>query len=383
MLEKSTANQTLGLSLCGNLLKGALLAQHKGEIALEHLFEINDDFTPPQEENVKPLYIGEVQQLLEGGNSPLIVTGMATHQLLIRPLEIKLVKDKDIEAVFPFQSEAILPYPLDNAVLDRMQLSKEDQSTQLTVLAVRKDHLQAHLKEWEYLSIIPEIVSAIPAALAAFSHLCDPREADDSPLFVLHIGTATLTCVLAAGEKVLAAHSSPTGMQSLVEAAAKDWNISLEEAGLQLKEYDFSRLAKETMPLLHEAVHSLTQNVLMNGYAIYKYAKGQRIDQVMLCGEGATLKNLAPLICGGLNKTLIAPENPSWQVSVVELQRYAVAIGLALTALPSAAEQVNFRQQEFAYPHPWKRFKKPAHLRRPLLPGGPLSASFQPCLVWV
>jgi type IV pilus assembly protein PilM len=45
-----------------------------------------------------------------------------------------------------------------------------------------------------------------------------------------------------------------------------------------------------------------------------------------------------------------------------QLLAHAVTIGAALTALQGAKEQVNFRQGEFAYPHPWKRLIAPLML---------------------
>lgn len=65
------------------------------------------------------------------------------------------------------------------------------------------------------------------------------------------------------------------------------------------------------------------------------------------------------MLCQKINKTLILPENRDWNLTETELQEYAVPIGLALKGLPKAKEQINFRQQEFAYPYPWKRYKKP------------------------
>ena len=149
-------------------------------------------------------------------------------------------------------------------------------------------------------------------------------------------------------------------MQSLVDAYAKDKKIDGEEADNLLSHFEFSEMKMEETPALYEAVQVMTQTLLKISYAICKYSRRQRVDDLMLTGIGATLKNLSTVLCAGLNKRLMAPVNPNWKASCEEMQTYAVSIGLALTALPSAQEQINFRQQELAYPHPWKRYRKPA-----------------------
>jgi type IV pilus assembly protein PilM len=47
------------------------------------------------------------------------------------------------------------------------------------------------------------------------------------------------------------------------------------------------------------------------------------------------------------------------QLSTQEKQQYAVSIGLACSNFSAEANAINFRKEEFAYPHPWKRMKRP------------------------
>jgi type IV pilus assembly protein PilM len=103
----------------------------------------------------------------------------------------------------------------------------------------------------------------------------------------------------------------------------------------------------------------MKQILLQNYYALSKYTKGQDIEEILVTGYGGSLKNLSEDLCKKLNKNPIFPENPIWKVSQGQLQDYAIPIGLALTALPKVKDQINFRQNEFAYSNPWKRYKKP------------------------
>jgi type IV pilus assembly protein PilM len=88
--------------------------------------------------------------------------------------------------------------------------------------------------------------------------------------------------------------------------------------------------------------------------------KGREVSEILFTGEMANFNRLAEDLCQQLNRTLLIPqENPNFSMNVQELQRFALPIGAALSALPNCKEEINFRQREFTYPFPWKRLKRP------------------------
>jgi type IV pilus assembly protein PilM len=350
MFQESKATHTLGLEFNSLSLRGAALSYHKGKPKLDTLFECAVDHEPSSQENVKQLYIREPNKQLDALlETHLVVTAVNTDEVLVRPLEIKLKKSTAIDAVLPFQAEPLLPYPLENAILDKITLAKTQDATQLTIAAIRKDHLAYHLENWHNLKIEPEVISAVPAALAVFTKHFSPSE---SIQFVLHLGFSKTTCILVNNGKLIAAQVIHQGTASLLNALPKSKDIETIDTPFPLEE-------NETSPLVN-VVDSLRLDIARTIYALAKHVKGKEIHEILLTGEGATIENLSTTLCRNLNKTLLLPkEDAQFPISIGELQKYALPIGSALSTLPKCHEQINFRQMEFAYPRPWKRLKQP------------------------
>lgn len=79
-----------------------------------------------------------------------------------------------------------------------------------------------------------------------------------------------------------------------------------------------------------------------------------------MTGEGSVSNTLTNFLLRGFHGNLLPlSETVLAKFSTTELNSHAISIGEALTAFPGYKDQVNFLQNEFSYPHPWKRLKKP------------------------
>lgn len=359
MLDKPNALHTLGLELGSAAIKAALVCMNRGKIKIDQLLEIQLDPQVVQTGHVNPLYTTEEGKgLLSAMAKNLVATTLNSSEVLVRPLEIKLHKDRDVDAVLAFQAEPILPYPTDNAVVDRIKLAQSKEGTLLTVLAVRKDHLQHHLDQWKALDVEPEIISSVPAALAAFGNFVVPESRD---YFLFHLGYSHTSCIYIKDGKLIAAQNSPQNLDVLKQAFAKDQQI--EDAKLLNRAFanlDWSKISAEETPALTEALESYRLDLTRTLYALAKQAKGHEVADILLTGDGAILPHLGEALGRHLGKTLLTPQPAGDGAEpVADLLRYAIPVGAALTGLPKGFDQINFRQNEFEYPHPWKRLKQP------------------------
>lgn len=358
MFDKPQATHTLGLDLDAYSLKGVTLSYARGKPRFESAFEFLVEPPASPAEYVKPLYNeSQKQQLDTHAHKNLVVTTLGAHEALIRPLDLKIKKEKDIDAVLAFQAEPLLPYPVENALVDKIVLSRDKEGSRLTILAARKDHLSHHIKQWNSLAIEPEDITAAPAALALFAKSFAPAE---NPIYTLHLGIGQSLCILTHKGKLIAAQALPRGIDSLAAALAEDSGFDMATARQQLAELQFPLQESTQSPRLNRTIDELRLDVTRTIYALTKQAKGQEIDEILVTGEGTALKGLQESLCSTLNKTILTPLDISgFAMGRQELQKFALPIGAALSALPKCQEQVNFRQHEFAYPAPWRRLKKP------------------------
>lgn len=358
MFDKPQSTHTLGLDLDGPSLKGVALSLSRGKPKLDTYFEFPIGPSLSPSEFVKPLYIeNQKQQLLELSHKNLVVTALNAQEILVRPLDLKIKKNKDIDAILTFQAEPLLPYPIENALVDKIVVSKDKEGSKLSILAVRKDHLAHHIQQWNSLDIEPEDITATPAALALFAKFFSSVE---GPLYVLHLGRVNSLCILVEKGILLAAQSIPKGIDNIAEILAAEQKIDTDEAHQRLSKIQFQDSQINDSPALLEAVESLRLDITRTIFALAKQSKGRDVPEILLTGDGSSLNNLTNHLCRPLNKVLLAPQElPHFAMSSTELQHFALPIGAALSALPGCQEQINFRQNEFAYPAPWKRLKQP------------------------
>jgi len=358
MPEKPKISPSLGLELTLDELKGAFLAYQNRKLSVINLFSIplSKDST---DSNVKPLDNGKEQKkLLSTIKKSLVVTGLLSKDVLVRRLSIQLVKDKDIDAVLDFQAEPILPYGIDDAIVDRITLDKNKESSQLAIVAVKKESIAQHLAAWHAMRVEPEVVSCTPVALAAFANLFNPKQS--APYLHIHMGRNEITCILMSGGKLVASQSINSGVNNWIHHLESDLNLFGSEAEEALNTIDFSSLPEKEYPALAKHMQRVRNETTRVVYALRKQAAAEATIDIMATGEGALINHAAEAICSQFDHKFIFIKPPStFAQPATELQRYAVPIGMALTTLPSGGEQVNFRQKEFVYPSPWKRIKKP------------------------
>lgn len=324
MFDKPTSSHVIGLELDGPFLYAAQLSLQKGKPKIDQIFEIPLEQQPS---DVNPLYMSERgRQLQEATEHCLVVTTLDSDKVLIRPLEVKLKKEQDISAVLAFQAEPLLPYSIENALLDRIRIETLPDGTQLNVLAARKDHVHDHLHYWNTKNIEPEILSSSAFALALFSHFfCDYKE---NAYFVVHIGWKETLCVLVKGGKLLAAQSSHHGLNELSASSFDEDKINLWRTEITRILYGLGKSRKE------------------EGSAI------------LFTGVGASNEQLTNNLKNAFQKTELEIK-PTDAFSISDLQKAAIGIGSAISGLPNQKMQINFRQAEFSYPYPWKRLKQP------------------------
>lgn len=290
----------VGLEPSSHRFKAAELSFKKGKPHLHRLWTL------------------QTQNLDLDVDHPIIVTAIESQDVLVRPLQLPLTKEKDIQAALAFQMEPVLPYPIDNALLARQTLSQEGDHTNLTVLSTQKDSLKRHLESWEELNIIPEQVSCAQMALCQFGHY---YMLTDKPYLILHREQKWMTCLLVKGGKLMGSY------------VVQDGTIDLES---------------------DDSLKRLQQITTQMGFALMRENK-EIPEGILVTGDLAKYAHIQEKLAEKLNLPLLhCLEADSYSPS--DIQYYALPIGLAIGGLQNG---IDFRQQDFSYPHPWKRVTIP------------------------
>jgi type IV pilus assembly protein PilM len=344
MEEIIASSQAAGLALSSQKIRGALLSISKQGPVIDQVFERALILKPLGEgeftaDDVKPLYMFDKELPLELNEKHILITSVAATQVLTRNLNIKLQKQSEIDAVLSFQAEPLLPYPVEEAVLDSQIVSSSKAGSQIILQAIRKDDLRDHLSFFTDLGLEPEVVTSPSAALAHFAEVY--AFPSSKPYYVIHIDAEETICLLGKEGKLVSSYAIPHGYNHLQES---------ETTG------------KKNPPLLTENYLELRRLISQALTALAKQNKKLRANEVLICGEGSLY---APLLSEDLAEDLklqLKPPQAHEGQDPQILLSYALPIALALSGLQGVSSQINFRQNEYAYPYPWKRWKIPIAL---------------------
>lgn len=319
MANQVKASSTVGIEIAEHQLHVASASYKNRKYRIDTLFSIPLDPNDHSSLHVKPLYMEGQQALLQNKmRDALVVTSLPEKDVLVRQMSLELKTEKEINAVFEFQIEPLLPYPLDEAIVDKILVEKSSDHSVLTTISCKNDKMAQHLELWHSIEIEPEVVGAVPFALAAFAEVFYPSA---EPLVLFHVDENTTTAVLLQQNKLVASQTISKGLQS------------------------FSEFLPTALRLF---------------YALKKNPQCHSLNQMAVVGPAAASSDFPLALSKELQLTLMNSETLQEQPHPVDvLLKRAVSIGNALMALPGVVNEVDFRQKTFAYPNPWKRIKKP------------------------
>lgn len=337
-MEKTYAHQSIGVERHPHLLRAIAIELKDNEILVDDFFDLPIKTGQPDDEGVKPLYIAEKNKKFDFWlENDLVVSALAGDSVLVRPMDIKLTKQKEIDDVLYFQAEPLIPFPIETTVVDRIVMGKDKEGTTLTLLAAPGEQLQNHLMELKQLDVDPEVVTCEQAALSAYLQAAVSVSNSNEAQILICLETDHTTCILNKRGKLAAAQTIPMGCKDLkMEAFTTE-----EQHNHELK----------------EAFDALRQEIARVVYALGKQLKGEELAGIVITGEGANWGTLGQELTVTLQKKLL-DVNVFKGITKEKQNIYATPLGAALSGLPNFADQVNFRQKEYRFQNPLKRFKK-------------------------
>lgn len=285
---------------------------------------------------------------------PILTTGLAGSSVLVRQLRLDLLKESDIDSVLPLEAEPHLPFPVEQALLCRQVIQKSESGSLLTVTAAQEEELSRHLDFYRSQGIEPERVTAEPAALAAWSQLLPPSS---HPRLLIHLGELSTSCTLVENQQLLGSLSQNVGTEQFMDLLRKQEHQSDQQARSSL---EAPYLQWKQFPPLYKASKQLERWVQQALHSLIKFLPPSAKPEIYLIGPGSQVPSWASHLKAALGgSTPPLPDHPSLAAPL--LAEYALPIGLALTGEQPGAT-CDFRQKDFASPHPFKRAQKPALL---------------------
>jgi type IV pilus assembly protein PilM len=318
----------IGVFLDGAIVKWAKVSRKNKKIHIELLRTF-----PLSEEESFPFPQGSIDE-----DSCKIISGLDTFEVLLRDLQLKVQDRKKILKLLPFQIEAHLPCPSEEAVVC-IQISSGDapKSSKISFYAAKTAVLQNHIDQLKAKNADPDEVSCIPAALWRFSRHFFPELSDT---LILHIGSKSTTLVGIINQKPYFAHAFSLGSESFVQA----W---------EAEKKDLSSLA-ELNEKEHPALYQTTQHAKKELDRVFTFFLKKQKDfwhHIIVTGNLSTPPSFKAFLFNCMPESIQIHEcSGSDTYDATTLETYAVPIGLALDGITGDSASTGFRKNIFVAP---------------------------------
>lgn len=192
----------------------------------------------------------------------------------IRLIELPAAAAKRIDDVLPFEVEPVLPFPLEESVLDYDLLSRTPTSLKLLVSAARKSAVAAALAPFREVGLDPRLSVPSSVALEGLAAFI-PRLTGPSPVLLLALGEDTTDLCFVQNGKTVFARTLSVGFSCFPDQATK--------------------LTRELMQTL----------------VAFRATGGDELTELLLVGEGANSPGIGPWLSSsvGVPVNVLAENN--------------------------------------------------------------------------
>ncbi len=327
------------------MIRTALLKMEKGTIRLEC---VKSFFA--SESIVKQLYISAP---LSSEVALHIATALDSHDVLFRTLSLPISNRQKALAALPFQLEALLPFPAEEAVVATSFKPIGKEAFAVSLFAAQGSALEAHLNWAQSLQIDPDTVSCTPNALYRLAKWLFPQETTFS---LFHFGESKSCCVIAINDEIALTQTLHFGHVDFLHALAKDFpEKSGEEIDALAQNPDSLFSSGKELHHFNQAKERIKKEV--ERLLVYLQSKNALIESA----EWILLGDQYPSFpCSAFWTDSPAKSLLNAQILTSDLHRYALPIGIALDALAEDVHSVQFRQAKWTSTRTVEKRKKNA-----------------------
>ncbi|UQX89548.1 type IV pilus assembly protein PilM [Jatrophihabitans telluris] len=269
-----------------------------------------------------------------------VIVGITNQQVVVRDLQIPNLPPDQLARALPFQAREIVALPIDQVLLDFVQLGEPDPETDiltgLLVATPRQPVLSA--------------VAAVEKAglrvarvdLSTFASLRSIADAEVSVEAVVDLGAHLTNIVIHSHGIPKVVRSIPRGAYELTQRLADDLGLSVEEAERAKWENGLNGTNKQVSKTLDMALRPLLAEIRSSIHYFASVEGTALLERVSLTGGGSALRGLTQTVADlvGLPTSVVNPmqhvrnrlANKDVQADEAEGSASAVSLGLAMGA---------------------------------------------------
>jgi type IV pilus assembly protein PilM len=293
-----------------------------------------------------------------------IITAMPGQYISSRVMSFPFSDPRKVETAVMAEIEDVVPFDLDEMIVDHQILGTQAGKTAALVVMTRKNFLRSFLEHLQRINIDPKLVDVDSLA---FYNLSSYIDSDPSKSFgLVDIGHEKTSVCIVQGGLLRMFRSINLGGRYLSEFLARDIEVEFTEA--QRIKHRVSRVicdsdqGDDLTPddkLIAERM-TLASNAIVKelGRTLYAFKTWEKtpVSQIYLSGGTSRIKNLdrylqdqleVPIALNRIDQTSLKI-NPALAPHMAVLPQ-SVAIGMRAVSSIKRHSQINLRRGEFAY----------------------------------
>jgi len=249
-----------------------------------------------------------------------VVVGVSNQKVVIRLIELPFMDKEELKRSIRYQVQEFIPISVEETILD-FQIVKEfrnesdDQFMEVLLVAAQKDMIRQTVLAVEKAGLKPDAIDVSSFALIRSllskppSVLDEEAGSDGDVVALVNIGSGVTDIALAEMGIPRFVRVTPLAGNSFTTAVSEELSISFAEAeelkiqiGLPDENNGFSKTqpenkeAKAQKALEKESLKFATEIRRSFDYYLAQTPHPKKIDQIILSGGGANLKNLPQLL---------------------------------------------------------------------------------------
>lgn len=345
----------LGFDIGKTSVKAALIHCKGKETIIKKFFEEPIMASPA---DLQERTVAAIKIILEqAGSYDSIVTALASGQAIFKELKLPFVGIDTIKKVISYEVEPLLPFSLQDAVIDCIitKENREEQSSEILVAAVQNQAIAQHLALFEAAGAQPEKVTIDMFALYGLYSIIPAYAQQKNGVVLLEIEPQSTRIAYIYNGQLRFIRTLQKGLLEQARMVAQTTGLSEQEAFESIIRYGLETNHDQSYAqATKNAFTSVFNDILFTLQSFTNQAKPpQSINKIILFGTSATIKGLPELVTDlsrvptelfQVNSLVHNGFGISANVSVP--QANIVSLAAALPRTPTSS--FNLRQKEFA-----------------------------------
>lgn len=283
---------------------------------------------------------------------------VAGQSVVIRPINMTAMPQKDLKNAIKFEAERYLPYSVADAQIDgiilRQSVDGDDKTMEVLLVAAPREMLRNAQEVIKQSGIVPNAIDLEPMSLVRALKVNTDPQVFDQTVALINLGANSSSINIFKAGMLRHNRTITVAGNSFTKAIGQSLNLSFEEAekikkdkGVIRVEKDATPVAPTTMRIYNVIIPVLNELIteIQRSFDYYRSRyRGESVDMIFLSGGTARFKNIDQYIYNelGIQCHLANPfKNISLSgvsgMSVEEIQEMApslmVVVGLALRDL--------------------------------------------------